>query len=288
MAEKCFTRMGQIGIAVKDIDAAGEVCKKYGMGPMRTFISTDKSVQNGEVYGKKVERIRFGTLMYEMDGVTFELLQPIENTIWSDFIENQGEGVCDIMFTPTPKYYEVLKERGVEEVMKFTLYNHKFSEDDIFTQVMRMHGTRKDLGFNIFSWDQTEEAKKRVYPTDHMKTGAYVQLEDGTEPHLKAPKYVRLQKIIVVVENLEETKEAYEAFGFGPLSEIEAVDEKYRKFSFMQNTDGADVEFEILEPIDMESAYGIFLAKSGRGVFNIIFEQNPEYNNVIKSMTQEK
>ena len=84
MAEKCFTRMGQIGIAVRDIDHAGEICKKYGMGPMRSFITTDKSVQNGELYGKKVDRIRFGTLMYEMDGVTFELLQPVENTVWSD------------------------------------------------------------------------------------------------------------------------------------------------------------------------------------------------------------
>ena len=108
MAEKCFTRMGQIGIAVKDIEKAGQVCKEYGMGPMRSFISTYKSVQNGELYGKKVDEIRFGTLMYEMDGVTFELLQPIKNTVWSEFIEKQGEGVCDIMFTPTPRYYEVL------------------------------------------------------------------------------------------------------------------------------------------------------------------------------------
>ena len=164
MTEKCFTRMGQIGIAVRDINRAGAVCKKYGMGPMRSFISTEKSVQNGELYGKKVDSIRFGTLMYEIDGVTFELLQPLENTVWSEFIENQGEGVCDIMFTPTKRYYEVLKERGIEEIMKFSLYNHKFSEDDIFTQVMRMHDTRKDLGFNIFTWDQTEETKKRVYP----------------------------------------------------------------------------------------------------------------------------
>lgn len=98
--------------------------------------------------------------MYEMDGVTFELLQPIKNTVWSEFIEKQGEGVCDIMFTPTPRYYEVLRERNIKEIMKFTLYNHKFSETDIFTQVMRMHDTRADLGFNIFTWDQTEETKK--------------------------------------------------------------------------------------------------------------------------------
>lgn len=31
MAEKCFTRMGQIGIAVKDIKAAGEI-SRYGKG----------------------------------------------------------------------------------------------------------------------------------------------------------------------------------------------------------------------------------------------------------------
>ena len=288
MAEKCFTRMGQIGIAVKDIEKAGQVCKEYGMGPMRSFISTDKSVQNGELYGKKVDEIRFGTLMYEMDGVTFELLQPIKNTVWSEFIEKQGEGVCDIMFTPTPRYYEVLRERNIKEIMKFTLYNHKFSETDIFTQVMRMHDTRADLGFNIFTWDQTEETKKRVYPTDHIATGAYVILEDGTEAYLKNPKYVRMEKIIIVVEDLEKTVKAYEAYGFEPASEPKDFGREYRSISFSQNTDGKDVIIEIIQPLDMQTPYGEYLSKYGRGVYNIIFEQNQKFNNVIKTMTQEE
>ena len=288
MAEKCFTRMGQIGIAVKDIEKAGQVCKEYGMGPMRSFISTDKSVQNGELYGKKVDEIRFGTLMYEMDGVTFELLQPIKNTVWSEFIEKQGEGVCDIMFTPTPRYYEVLRERNIKEIMKFTLYNHKFSETDIFTQVMRMHDTRADLGFNIFTWDQTEETKKRVYPTDHIATGAYVILEDGTEAYLKNPKYVRMEKIIIVVEDLEKTVKAYEAYGFEPASEPKDFGREYRSVSFSQNTDGKDVIFEIIQPLDMQTPYGEYLSKYVRGVYNIIFEQNQKFNNVIKTMTQEE
>lgn len=288
MAEKCFTRMGQIGIAVKDIEKAGQVCKEYGMGPMRSFISTDKSVQNGELYGKKVDEIRFGTLMYEMDGVTFELLQPIKNTVWSEFIEKQGEGVCDIMFTPPPRYYEVLRERNIKEIMKFTLYNHKFSETDIFTQVMRMHDTRADLGFNIFTWDQTEETKKRVYPTDHIATGAYVILEDGTEAYLKNPKYVRMEKIIIVVEDLEKTVKAYEAYGFEPASEPKDFGREYRSVSFSQNTDGKDVIFEIIQPLDMQTPYGEYLSKYGRGVYNIIFEQNQKFNNVIKTMTQEE
>ena len=288
MAEKCFTRMGQIGIAVKDIEKAGQVCKEYGMGPMRSFISTDKSVQNGELYGKKVDEIRFGTLMYEMDGVTFELLQPIKNTVWSEFIEKQGEGVCDIMFTPTPRYDEVLRERNIKEIMKFTLYNHKFSETDIFTQVMRMHDTRADLGFNIFTWDQTEETKKRVYPTDHIATGAYVILEDGTEAYLKNPKYVRMEKIIIVVEDLEKTVKAYEAYGFEPASEPKDFGREYRSISFSQNTDGKDVIFEIIQPLDMQTPYGEYLSKYGRGVYNIIFEQNQKFNNVIKTMTQEE
>lgn len=285
MAEKCFTRMGQIGIAVSDIKRAGEVCKGYGMGPMRSFITTDKSMQECELYGEKVDKMRFGTLMYEMDGVTFELLEPQENTIWSDFIENQGEGVCDIMFTPTPRYYEVLKERNVPELMKFTLYNHTFEDGSTFRQVMRMHGTRKELGFNIFSFDQTEDTKQRVYPDDYVKTGAYVLLEDGTEEHLKTPKYLRIEKILVVVDELEATRAAYDDFGFEGISEIIEVENKYRMFFFYQHTDGKAVRFEIIEPIDRKTPYGIFLEKYGRGVYNVIFEQNPEYNNVIETMT---
>ncbi len=56
MTEKCFTRMGQIGIAVRDINRAGAVCKKYGMvpcvplfpqrSPYRTANSMEKSGQH--------------------------------------------------------------------------------------------------------------------------------------------------------------------------------------------------------------------------------------------------
>ena len=196
--------------------------------------------------------------------------------------------MCDIMFTPTPRYYEVLRERNIKEIMKFTLYNHKFSETDIFTQVMRMHDTRADLGFNIFTWDQTEETKKRVYPTDHIATGAYVILEDGTEAYLKNPKYVRMEKIIIVVEDLEKTVKAYEAYGFEPASEPKDFGREYRSISFSQNTDGKDVIFEIIQPLDMQTPYGEYLSKYGRGVYNIIFEQNQKFNNVIKTMTQEE
>ena len=99
--------------------------------------------------------------------------------------------------------------------------------------------------------------------------------------------YLRMEKILVVVENLTETMEAYEAYGFGPFTEIEEREGLYRKACFTQNTDGSDVVFEIIQPLDAESGYSRFLAKYGRGVYNILFEQNPEYNNVIQTMTQE-
>ena len=59
---------------------------------------------------------------------------------------------------------------------------------------------------------------------------------------------------------------------------------KYKSASFAQNTDGDDIIFEIIEPLDMNCAYGKYLAKYGRGVYNVILEQNPEYNNVIATL----
>lgn len=97
MSTKCFTRMGQIGIAVKDIERAKDICHGYGMGPLRYFDANEQSVQHCELYGKKVDRILFGNYMYEMQGVTFELVSDIENTVWKRFIEEQGEGICDVM-----------------------------------------------------------------------------------------------------------------------------------------------------------------------------------------------
>lgn len=287
MNEKCFTRMGQIGIAVRDIERAKDICHSYGMGPLRHFDANEQSVQNCELYGEKVDRILFGNYMYEMRGVTFELVSNIENTVWERFIKEQGEGICDVMFTPTPHYYEVLEKRGIQEIMKFTLYNHKFAEDDIFDQVMRMHDTRQDLGFNIFTWDQTESAKKRVYPRDQMATGWYHMVDDGTEPYLQAPQFDGLDRILVVVDDLEKTIDNYMDYGFGPFTDIKVHGGRYRSAEFKQTTDFEDVIFEIIEPIDPQCAYAKYLKKYGKGIYNIIFRQNPEHNNIIKTMTQE-
>lgn len=289
MGRKAFTRMGQIGIAVSNIDYAQKICRNYGFGPMRSFITTDKSVQNCELYGKSIETMRFKTLMCDLNEVTFEFLEPVDDsTVWKRFIEEHGEGICDIMFTPTKDYYDILKERGIKEIMKFDLYNHYFSENDFFREVMRMHDTYEDLGFNVFSWDQNEISEKRIYPRDYVATGAYVILEDGSEPYLAQPKYERIEKIIIVSDKLEKMRENYEAYGFEGFSEIETVGNMARKISFPVKTDREDIIFELVEPTDMESPYGRFLKQRGKGVYNVIFKQNEKFLNVIDTMIERR
>ena len=87
----------------------------------------------------------------------------------------------------------------------------------------------------------------------------------------------------IIYDISPEDIENYKAYGFGPFTEVKDYG-KYKSAEFAQNTDGKDIIFEIIQPLDMECAYGKYLAKYGRGVYNVIFEQNPEFNNVIGTL----
>ena len=81
----------QVGIVVKDIDAASDYyCFVFGWGPFKV---RDLEMK-GAIYNGKPVDCRFKVASARQPGVEIELIQPLEgDTPYADFLRERGEGL---------------------------------------------------------------------------------------------------------------------------------------------------------------------------------------------------
>jgi catechol 2,3-dioxygenase-like lactoylglutathione lyase family enzyme len=92
-----FSQIDQVGVVVRDIDAAVEYYSSFGIGP---FEPINVARFDREVYGKRVdENFKNIVRVAQMGRVQFELVQPVSGeSVQKDFLENRGEGVNHLGF----------------------------------------------------------------------------------------------------------------------------------------------------------------------------------------------
>ena len=91
----------QIGVVVKDVDAAVEYySKNFGIGPWRvTVVERPNAITT--VYGKAASYKAKVGIAQVSPAVTLELVQDLEGeTIRTKFLQEKGEGINHLMFAP--------------------------------------------------------------------------------------------------------------------------------------------------------------------------------------------
>lgn len=162
-----FKMVELVGIVVRDLDRSIEMYKSYGfIGPWREFMAGSDTVKEPKVDGKPVDELKLRFGMCDCGDVTIELIQPLdESTDFGRFLKEHGEGVHHLMLTPNPEFYEVMKEKDIQELVSLTMPQ--------FHAHGRYLSTRADLGMNIYVWDPDPQRDKMKYPQDFVSTGAY-------------------------------------------------------------------------------------------------------------------
>ncbi len=98
MQKLVFTETKQIGIVVRDLDAAIRHYEEdFGIGPWNTHQFTPDEVKEWREHGQVVKpaATRFAAAM--VGGVQWELIQPLDETsIFAKFLAEKGEGVHHI------------------------------------------------------------------------------------------------------------------------------------------------------------------------------------------------
>jgi methylmalonyl-CoA/ethylmalonyl-CoA epimerase len=109
-----FTETMQIGIVVRDLDAAVRQYEDYGIGPWQRHQLNAEDGTDVREYGQPATlATRFATAM--VGRVMWELIEPLDDkSIFGRFLAENGEGVHHIALD-TPRFDEALtKAKGRE------------------------------------------------------------------------------------------------------------------------------------------------------------------------------
>jgi methylmalonyl-CoA/ethylmalonyl-CoA epimerase len=128
MLEPVFTETTQIGIVVRDLDAAvRRYVDHFGIGPWQFYEFNAGNAQELKEYGEPVERSwRLAVTM--VGQVMWELIEPLdEKSVYARFLAERGEGVHHIAVA-TPRFDDAVAaqaERGKKLVLSGTFSGAK-------------------------------------------------------------------------------------------------------------------------------------------------------------------
>jgi catechol 2,3-dioxygenase-like lactoylglutathione lyase family enzyme len=94
-----FSNLDHIGVIVRDIDKAAAYYESLGIGPFKPLGASERS--DRKLMGKPVslESMPLAVRMAKLGPTKLELIQPLDkNGPWSDFLENNGEGIMHLGF----------------------------------------------------------------------------------------------------------------------------------------------------------------------------------------------
>ena len=112
--EPKFKRLMQIGILVRDLDAAVEHYEAMGIGPWEVWdMRNDQAPFEDLTFsGKEIPEkgVVVRTAMAHCYGLELELIQPVADTVYKRWLEEHGPGIHHIAFDLKDDYEDVLEK----------------------------------------------------------------------------------------------------------------------------------------------------------------------------------
>lgn len=273
-----FKNLIQVGIVVSSLQKSIEkYLDNYGIGPWYVLKFCPDNVSNMYIQGKRKDySMNIGVC--SIGDVRFELIEPIDESIYSEFHRKYGEGIIHHLKLQVDNYQDALrflKSKGVKVLQS----GHQLGKigKNIYTYL----STANNLGFIAEIVD---------VPPDFIKPDPDYWYPDNKGIVLK-PIFKRLTQIGIVVENLQKKVEEYsEIFGIRPW-----YIKKYSSNNIRDmHVHGArkdysiniafckigNLQFKLIEPID-ESIYSEFYEKYGEGVVHHLKMEVENYQDAL-------
>jgi hypothetical protein len=113
-----FNRLIQVGIVVKDIKESMEKYIRYGVGPWYVLEFNPGNVDNMMISGKKKEYAMI-VAVCPIGDVRFELIQPLTDSIYTDYIDKKGDSIIHHIKLGVDDYdfaEEYLHKAGIKSI----------------------------------------------------------------------------------------------------------------------------------------------------------------------------
>lgn len=250
----------------------------YGVGPMYVIKFNYDNVSNMYLYGKK-KNYSMNLGVCPIGDVRFELIEPISESIYSDYIDQSGEGIIHHLKLAVDNYWhalEYLESLGIEIIQ----VGHQLGDKgkSMYTYL----DTSDTLGFIIevinIEKDFLKPQPDRWFPS-----------EKETIPK---PVFIRPNKVGIVVKDLSSKIEQYtELFGLQPWAVKEFNSTNVTNMTLYDKKKGyaakvgfyilGNVLLKLIEPLT-DSIFSDFYDKYGEGVIHHLGMEIEDYNKVLK------
>jgi len=274
-----FKNLIQVGIVVKNLEQAmKKYVYDYGIGPMYVIKFSHDNVSDMFLHGKKKDySMNIGVC--PVGDVRFELIEPLSQSIYSEFYKTYGEGIINHLKIETANYQdtmEYLKSCGIKILQKGSQSGGPGSNK------YNYFSTCSKLGFILEIVDVTHDFIKPepdyLYPENK---------EDIPRPIFKRPTQVG-----IVVRKLKEKIKEYESiYKIGPwriekynssnVKDMHVYGERKDYSMDMAFCTMGNTQFKLIEPKD-KSMYSKFLDRYGGVFINHLRMEIDNYHQTLK------
>lgn len=134
-----FGQFLQIGIVVQNVDVAIKEYEKFGIGPWEFVDFNGKHIPGFTEYGEP-GNLEFKGAMCQFSGFEIELIQPVSEGIFTEWLREHGPGVHHLAFVPKEGFdgfVQEFKGNGNHTIIEalFGDGNHGFTYLDTFKQL---------------------------------------------------------------------------------------------------------------------------------------------------------
>lgn len=273
-----FDKLLQVGFVVKNLrSSVDKFLNKYGIGPWYLIKFTPKNVKNMQMRGiNKNYSMNIGVC--PIGGIRFEVIEPIDESIYSDYLNKYGEGIIHHLKFGVDNYFEsleYLKSIGIKVLQHGEQLGKKGK--NIYTYL----NTIKSFGFI---------SEIAYVSNDFIKPEPDFWYPKGQSNTLK-PIFIRPTQIGIVVNNLEEKVNEFRNFFKLKLIEVKDYSNKNINKMYVHNIDkdySMKIAFfnlgnfilKIIEPLG-QSIYKEFYDNYGEDVIHHIRMEVEDYNQAI-------
>ena len=274
-----FKNLIQVGMVVSDLKKSMEkYIYDFGIGPMYVMKFSSSNVSNMCLHGKRKDySMNLGVC--SIGDVRFELIEPIDGSIYSEYYSEYGEGIIHHLKLGVDNYFdtlEYLRSIGVKTIQS----GHQLGDrgKNMYTYL----DTRESLGFIIEIVNITK---------DFIKPDPDYWFPENKKD-IPRSLFKRPDKVGIVVKDLSKKIEQYsnlfglkswnvKRFNSSNVSNM-YVYEKKRNYSvnigfcYLGN-----VQFKLIEALN-ESIYSDFYNKYSEGVVHHIGMEVDDYDKTLE------
>jgi methylmalonyl-CoA/ethylmalonyl-CoA epimerase len=262
-----FKKLVQAGFVSRELDRVlDNFINVYNIGPWYLLKFSPENVKSMSVYGKK-KKYSMNVAVCPIGDTRFEYIEPITESIFSDFYDAFGENTFHHLKFGVKSYREALRFLDLKNI-KTIQVGHQQGEAG--KNMYNFLDTQKEFGFIT---EIVHVTKNFIKPKPDLW---YPAGRDNFKP-----VFIKPSVIGIVVKNVEDKIKKYEEFGLGPWKvhdfgkEGDLRIKAKMAFCRLENS-----MFKLIEP-QSDSIFSEHLLKKGEGIHHLKMEVS-DYARTLK------